>query len=59
MMHLNLFTRGMAFFKKIKFHLLLFVSTEPVGNNGYMNWDQIKEIDKRKFCNYWTSFSFT
>ena len=26
----------------------LFVSTEPVGNNGYI-WDQIKEIDKYDF----------
>ena len=25
------------------------MSTEPVGNNGYMNWKQIKEIEKENF----------
>ena len=33
--------------KKIPF--ILFVSTEPVGKNGYMTWDEIKEIDKFDF----------
>ena len=33
--------------KKIPF--ILFVSTEPVGKNGYMTWDEIKEIDKYDF----------
>ena len=27
----------------------MFVSTEPIGNNGYMTWDQIKEIEKADF----------
>ena len=27
---------------------ILFVSTEPVGRNGYMTWDQILEIDNSK-----------
>ncbi len=30
--------------KKIPF--ILFISTETVGKNGYMNWNQIKEIQK-------------
>ena len=34
--------------KKIPF--ILFVSTEPVGKDGYMNWDQIKEVDKESFA---------
>ncbi len=28
----------------------MFVSTEPVGKNGYMSWDQIKEIEKESFA---------
>ena len=34
------------FIKKNKIPIILFVSTEPIGNNGYMTWDQIKEIEK-------------
>jgi peptidoglycan/xylan/chitin deacetylase (PgdA/CDA1 family) len=26
------------------------VSTEPIGNKGYMTWDQIKEIEKESFA---------
>ena len=33
--------------KKIPF--ILFVSTEPIGKYGYMNWDEIKEIDNSDF----------
>jgi len=32
--------------KKNKIPFILFVSTEPVGKNGYMTWDQIREIEK-------------
>ena len=32
--------------KKIPF--ILFISTEYVGKNGYMNWEQIKEIENSK-----------
>ena len=38
------------YLKKNKIPFILFVSTEPVGNNGYMNWNQIKEIDKESFA---------
>ena len=31
--------------KKEKIPFILFISTEPVGKNGYMNWSQIKEIE--------------
>ena len=37
------------YLKKNKIPFILFVSTEPVGKNGYMNWDQIKEIEKESF----------
>ena len=35
---------GMAFLKDNKIPFILFVSTVSVGNNGYMNWDQIKKL---------------
>ena len=38
------------FLKKNKIPFILFVSTEPVGNKGYMTWDQIKEIDNESFA---------
>ena len=36
--------------KKEKIPFILFISTEPVGKNGYMNWSQIKEIEKSNFA---------
>ena len=38
------------YLKKNKIPFILFVSTEPVGNNGYMTWDQIREIEKEDFA---------
>ena len=38
------------FLKKNKIPFILFVSTEPVGNQGYMTWEQIKEIEKENFA---------
>ena len=35
--------------KKDKIPFLLFVSTKPVGNKGYMTWDEIREIEKSGF----------
>ena len=34
------------YLKKEKIPFILFVSTEAVGKNGYMNWDQIAELEK-------------
>ena len=34
------------YLKKEKIPFILFVSTETVGKNGYMTWDQIKELEK-------------
>ncbi len=36
--------------KKKKIPFILFVSTEPVGKPGYMNWDQIKEVSSYDFA---------
>ena len=37
------------FFKKNEIPFILFISTEAVGKKGYMNWQQIKEIEKQSF----------
>ena len=37
------------YLKKNKIPFVLFVSTEPVGNYGYMTWEQIKEIESENF----------
>ncbi len=37
------------YLNKNKIPFILFVSTEPVGNNGYMTWDEINEIENEKF----------
>ena len=34
------------YLKKEKIPFILFVSTDAVGKNGYMTWDQIKELEK-------------
>tara|TARA_B100000700_G_scaffold192848_1_gene212361 strand:- start:3882 stop:4943 length:1062 start_codon:yes stop_codon:yes gene_type:complete len=46
---LSFYTEAWPYLKKNKIPFILFVSTEPVGNNGYMTWDQIKEIDGYNF----------
>ena len=38
------------YLKKNKIPFILFVSTEAVGKYGYMNWSQIKEIEKEEFA---------
>ena len=36
--------------KKEKIPFLLFISSETIGKNGYMNWEQIKEVEKENFA---------
>jgi peptidoglycan/xylan/chitin deacetylase (PgdA/CDA1 family) len=38
------------FLKENKIPFILFVSSEPVGNKGYMTWDQIKEVEQESFA---------
>jgi len=38
------------YLKDEKIPFILFVSTEAIGKNGYMTWDQIKEIEKESFA---------
>tara|TARA_Y100000590_G_C15606850_1_gene972268 strand:- start:453 stop:1376 length:924 start_codon:yes stop_codon:yes gene_type:complete len=45
----SFYENAWPYFKKNKIPFILFVSTEPVGKFGYMDWDQIKEIEKENF----------
>ena len=45
----SFYKNAWPYLKKNKIPFILFVSTEPVGKHGYMNWDQIKEIEKENF----------
>ena len=45
----SFYDKAWPYLKKNKIPFILFVSTEPVGKYGYMNWDQIKEIEKEDF----------
>ena len=46
----SFYDNAWPYLKEKKIPFILFVSTKPVGNNGYMTWDQIKEIDKHEFA---------
>ncbi len=45
----SFYDNAWPYLKKNQIPFILFVSTEPVGNNGYMDWDQIKEIESSGF----------
>ncbi len=45
----SFYNEAWPFLKENKIPFILFVSTEPVGKNGYMTWKQIKEIEKYDF----------
>ena len=45
----SFYDNAWPYLKKNQIPFILFVSTEPVGNNGYMNWNQIKEIEQSEF----------
>ena len=44
----SFYKEAWPYLKKNEIPFILFTSTEPVGKNGYMTWDQIKEIEKSK-----------
>ena len=44
----SFYNEAWPFLKENEIPFILFVSTEPVGKNGYMNWDEIKEIERSK-----------
>ena len=45
----SFYTEAWPYLKKNNIPFILFISTEPIGKNGYMNWDEIKEIEQSKF----------
>ena len=45
----SFYDNAWPYLKKNQIPFVLFVSTKPVGNNGYMNWEQIKEIERSEF----------
>jgi len=46
----SFYENAWPYLKENKIPLILFVSTEAVGKYGYMNWEQIKEIEKEDFA---------
>jgi len=45
----SFYKNAWPYLKKNKIPFILFVSTEPVGKNGYMTWDEIIEVDQSEF----------
>jgi len=45
----SFYDNAWPYLEKNQIPFVLFVSTEPVGNKGYMNWEQIKEIERSEF----------
>ena len=45
----SFYNNAWPFLKENKIPFILFVSTEPIGKNGYMNWSEIKEVEKSEF----------
>ena len=46
----SFYQNAWPYLKENKIPFILFVSTEPIGKFGYMNWKQIKEINKEDFA---------
>ena len=46
----SFYQHAWPYLKKNKIPFILFVSTEAVGKYGYMDWEQIKEIEKEEFA---------
>ena len=47
---LSFYNEAWPILKEEKIPFILFVSTEPVGKKGYMNWDQIIEVSQHEFA---------
>jgi len=46
----SFYENAWPYLKNKKIPFILFISTEAIGKNGYMNWSQIKEIEEEKFA---------
>ena len=45
----SFYEHAWPYLKQNKIPFILFVSTEAIGKNGYMNWEQLKEVEKESF----------
>ena len=45
----SFYSEAWPYLKENEIPFILFVSTEPVGNKGYMTWEQIREVDNTEF----------
>ena len=45
----SFYNKAWPILKKEKIPFIIFINTETIGANGYMNWDEIKEISKFDF----------
>ncbi len=46
----SFYTEAWPYLRENKIPFILFVSTEPVGKNGYMTWQQIREVESQDFA---------
>ncbi len=46
----SFYENAWPYLKERKIPFILFISTEAIGKYGYMDWNQIKEIEKEKFA---------
>ena len=46
----SFYENAWPYLKEKKIPFILFISTEAIGKNGYMSWEQIKEIEKESFA---------
>ena len=46
----SFYKEAWPYLKENKIPFILFVSTEPIGKYGYMNWEEIKEVEKEDFA---------
>ncbi len=46
----SFYEKAWPYFKEKKIPFILFISTEAIGKKGYMNWNEIKEIEKENFA---------
>ena len=47
---LSFYEVAWPFLKENKIPFILFTSTKPIGNKGYMSWEQLREIESEKFA---------
>ena len=46
----SFYKNAWPYLKENKIPFILFISTQTVGKKGYMNWNQIKEVEKEEFA---------